>query len=199
MTETVGTCEHGTTYGHGNVCIYCTTEEALEAQTMTQRAPYPTILKELVDKVRYRPGWEVTLEDLQRDQDHGRGTAGGLTLVITTSTTNSYRWHTCDLCRSPVTDYRVYHYFIVPAATYDKRSWTRWLFDQVLKVEQHECAEFFQLVTEGDFVTKDGSRTTEYVERPFAPVHAPGADPYSIVEYATDTERRTSFRGTVKD
>lgn len=201
MDDLVEVCRHGTKSGHGNRCIFCemADDEALAADLMFQRAPYPTILAEMVAQVRYRLGWTVELKDLQRDDDHGRGTAGGLTLIITTRTSNSYRWTQCDLCSSPVTNYQVHHYFVVPAATYDRRAWLRWLFDQFIKVEQHECAEYFRLVQEGDFVLKDGSRTNEFVRRPFAPIHAPGADPYSIVEYASDVERRTSFRGTVKE
>jgi hypothetical protein len=34
-------------------------------------------------------------------------------------------------------------------------------------------------------------------DRPFAPNHGPGFDPYRIVEYETDAARRTSFRGTL--
>jgi hypothetical protein len=55
---------------------------------------------------------------------------------------------------------------IVPAASYDKRAWTRWVLDQVLLVESHECCEFFKL---------GGNR-------PFSPNHGPGRNPYSILE-----------------
>lgn len=34
-------------------------------------------------------------------------------------------------------------------------------------------------------------------ERPYAPNHGPGHDPYTIRETSTDEERRTSFRGTL--
>jgi len=149
---------------------------------MNQTAPYPAILADLVSNLHYREGWLFRLADLERDQDHGRGKAGGLTLIVTTLTTNSY--HPED------TDYRVNHYFIVPAATYDERAWTRWLFDKVVDVETHEAAEFFRLVVD------PGEDMATY-ERPMAPIHAPGANPYTIVEYATHEERRTSYRGKV--
>jgi hypothetical protein len=168
-------------------------------EKMTQEAPYPTILAELVSKVRYRDGWTFNLEHRERDEDHGRGTAGGLTLVIITKCTNSYHAFTCEFCGSAKTNYGVAHFFIVPAATYGRRSWSRWLFEQVLKVEEHECAEFFQLVDKGDFINKKGEHVKEHVVRPYAPIHAPGADPYTLVEYATDEERRTSFRGTLNE
>lgn len=146
----------------------------MTVETMEQRAPYPALLARLVETCTYRPGWSVTLEDRKRDDDHGRGEAGGLTLVILTKGYNSYHPDQGE-------NYRVYHYAIVPAATYDEQSWRRWLFEQFLRVEQHEAMEFFQI---------DGAR-------PFAPVHAPGADPYVVHEYATDEQRRTSFRGEV--
>jgi hypothetical protein len=34
-------------------------------------------------------------------------------------------------------------------------------------------------------------------ERPFAPTHGPGDDPYVIHDYASDTQRRTAFTGKV--
>ena len=71
------------------------------------------------------------------------------------------------------------HYFPVPPAAYDVRSWRRWLLEQVLLVERHEACEFFQLA--GD--------------RPYAPSHGPGNDPYLIRELGTDEDVRTSFRG----
>ena len=77
----------------------------------------------------------------------------------------------------------VYFYFPVPAATYDERSWRRWLFDRLLDVETHEAMEHFQIGA----------------ERPYSPSHGPGNDPYMIREYGADEDRRTSFRGVVKE
>jgi len=75
--------------------------------------------------------------------------------------------------------YRVNHYFIVPAATYDERSWQRWVFDQLVLVETHEVMEFFK-------VDK---------HRPFAPNHGPGRNPYVIHERGTEKDARTMFTG----
>jgi hypothetical protein len=80
----------------------------------------------------------------------------------------------------------VNHYFAVPAATYNLASWQRWLFDRLGDVDTHERME--------DFAIED-SPGSEHVVRPFAPQHGPGNDPYRVCEYATDTDRRTSFRG----
>lgn len=144
-------------------------------QRNTQYAPYPMELMDLVAGCDYRPGWLVLLRDEVRDPaDTHSGESRGLTLSITTNTINSYPPH------DPI---RVRHLFVVPAATYNRESWQRWLFDCFCKVELHEAAEFF---------TIDGAK-------PYAPNHGPGWDPYLVTTVATDTDRRTSFRGVVKE
>jgi hypothetical protein len=143
---------------------------------MRQEAPYPQVLADLVGKLAYRRhlGWDVRLEDdLQRDKP-GRhsGEARGMTLVVTRCGPDTY---------NPSTIIAVNHYFIVPAATYNLRSWRKWLFDRLGDVDTHERAE--------DFII-DG-------ERPFAPLHGPGWDPYMVVDCASDLDRRTKFTGEV--
>lgn len=135
-------------------------------EPMTQTAPFPSLLAELVAVLKYRPGWRFRLVD---NLDRGQGSKG-LTLVITTATVDSYPPH------EPI---QVNHYMLVPPAAYDARSWRRWLLDQVLLVERHEACEFFTL---------DG-------DKPYAPSHGPGNDPYLVREVGTDEDRRTSFRG----
>lgn len=135
-----------------------------------QTAPDPVALRELVRGLAYRPGWYFGL----RDVDRGQGSEG-LTFVVTSLGYNSYH-----LDRGET--YRVNHYFPVPPAAYDERSWRRWLLDRLLDVERHECCEFFRI---GD-------------ERPYAPHHGPGNDPYIVFEHGTAEDVRTSFRGEVK-
>ena len=135
----------------------------------TQTAPFPDELAELVASVGYRPGWTFRLDHI----DRGQGSEG-LTLDITTLGYNSYHPERGE-------NYRVHHYMPVPPAAFDGRSWQRWLFEQVLLVERHECAEFF---TVGEV-------------HPYAPSHGPGNDPYLIREVGTDLDVRTSFRGDV--
>lgn len=152
--------------------------------TMRQSAPYPVILENLVNALAYRPGWTFQLSDLSRDlkdpakwgrlTDHSDELAGGLTLTITTCGYDSYHTDRGE-------NYRVNHFFIVPAATYDERSWRRWLFDCFVKVETHEAMEFFAI---------DGAR-------PYAPHHGPGNDPYLIFEHGSDLDVRTRFTGEV--
>lgn len=134
---------------------------------LIQRAPYPDALKALVDQLGYRPGWRFSLEHL----DRGQGSEG-LTLKVLSLGYDSYH---PDLGEA----YRVWHYMPVPPAAYDERSWRRWLLDQLLLIERHEACEFFQI---GD-------------ERPYAPHHGPGNDPYIIFDHGTDKDVRTSFRG----
>lgn len=134
-------------------------------RVMTQVAPYPDVLDELVKAVEYKEGWWFSLEE----EDRGQGSQG-LTLKILIETPDSYH---------PDQKRRVMHYMIVPAASFDARSWRRWLFEQILLVETHEAMEFFRF---GE-------------ERPYAPSHGPGNDPYMIREVGTDEDRKMSFRG----
>lgn len=137
------------------------------SDTMTQVAPYPQPLADLVSRVKYKPGYYFNLQTL----DRGQGSAG-LTLVITVTAPDTYH---------PEQTIRVAHYMPVPPAAFDVRSWRRWLLDQVLLVESHEACEFF--VVDGD--------------RPYAPSHGPGNDPYLIRELGTEIDQHTSFRGEV--
>jgi hypothetical protein len=139
------------------------------SEVMRQEAPYPRELEDLVKQVSYRPGWRIMLTVL----DRGQGSEG-LTLVITTLGYDSYNPDQGE-------NYRVNHYFPVPPAAYNRRSWQHWLFEQFLAVEQHECMEFFRI----------GG------EVPFAPAHGPGNNPYLVLTYGEDLDRRTKFTGEI--
>lgn len=146
-----------------------------------QSAPYPYDLAQLVKRSRYRrhEGWSASLHEVDRDRDsNGHVIGRGLTLIITTKGYDTYHPD-----QGP--NYCVNHYFIVPPATYGRQAWMRWLFDCYAKVELHECMENFVL------------ESPEGEERPFAPLHGPGEDPYTVHQYATDVQRRTRFTGAV--
>jgi hypothetical protein len=143
---------------------------------MFQAAPFPEPLARLVESLSYKEGWKFRLEDI----DRGQGSTG-LTLSIFVSTVNSYPPH------RPMS---VVHYMIVPPAAYDWRSWQRWLFEQIMRVELHEGMEFF---------TIHDSPGSEHFVKPYAPSHGPGNDPYMVRETGTDTDQRTSFRGDLND
>jgi hypothetical protein len=122
---------------------------------MSQEAPFPDVLRALVDALEYRPGWRFGLEDT----DRGQGSKG-LTLSIVTVGYDTYHPDRGET-------YRVIHYFPVPPAAYDERSWRRWLLNRLIEVETHEACEFFQVAG----------------ERPYAPHHGPGNDPYIVFDH----------------
>lgn len=149
-----------------------------------QYGPYPEKLASLVELLRYKDGWVFGLSDVERDHDEVHGdSAGGLTFEVTITTPDAYH---------PERKRSVLHYFPVPAATYDERSWRRWLLARIIDVETHEACEFFRLVYPELLNDPPGP---DMIVRPFAPNHGPGRDPYTIFDYATDEDRRTSFRG----
>ena len=159
----------------------------MDEKTMHQVAPYPTELVELVARLVYKPGWTFTLSDV----DRGQGSIG-LTLDIFTKGYNSYHQEQGE-------NYRVHHYMLVPPAAFDRRSWQRWLLEQLLLVEQHEACEFFRFEWETpNQVGVEVLGTNQHIERPYAPSHGPGNDPYLIREVGTKLDQQTSFRGEVK-
>jgi hypothetical protein len=120
------------------------------------------ILRDMVAKARCKPGWSfrLILED------------DALRLVITVAGVDSYNEE------NPL---RVGHYFPVPTATYNERSWRRWMFEMCRRVENHELGEWFRI---GE-------------DRPFAPLHGPGEDPYTVHEYRDESDARTLQDGSV--
>jgi hypothetical protein len=144
--------------------------DTVSIQKLTQEAPFPEALRKLVLDLKYRPGWVTRLATI----DRGQGSIG-LTLIITTKGLDSYN-------PGDGEHYRVNHYFPVIPAAYDERSWRRWLFEQFLLVERHECMEFFQI--EG--------------RRPYAPHHGPGNDPYNVFDHGTAVDTRTMYTGEVR-
>jgi hypothetical protein len=145
---------------------------------MHQTAPYPDTLADLVGRLSYREseGWRVWLDDdLQRDKP-GRhaGESRGMTLVVQRCGPDSY---------NPDSTIAVNHYFPVPPATYNARSWQWWLFEQIGLVELHERCEMFLI---------DGKPA-------YPPAHGPGNSPYLVMHYGTDEDRRTLFTGEMAE
>lgn len=75
------------------------------------------------------------------------------------------------------------HYFPVPITTYNEKSWRRWMFEQCRRLENHELGEFFEI---------DG-------ERPFAPLHGPGEDPYTVHEVRDEVDALTKQDGSIRE
>lgn len=143
----------------------------MSKNNMVQQAPYPEALQTLVDNIKYRPGWVFNLDHI----DRGQGSVG-LTLIVTSLGYDTYHPERGE-------SYQVNHYFIVPAAGFNEPSWLIWIHKCLVEIETHECNEFLQI---GD-------------ERPFAPHHGPGWDPYATFIHGEDIDRRTNFRGEVQD
>jgi hypothetical protein len=148
-------------------------------KVLKQYAPWPEPLEAAVLQFRYMEGWSFSLEDIDRDFDDSqrkRPIAGGLTFIIHVPCYDSYH---------PEVYRPVTHYHPVPAATFNRQSWERWLFDRLMDTIRHEAAEY--------------ARFGEEERRPFAPTHGPGDDPYVLHEYSTIEQRSTSFRGEMND
>jgi hypothetical protein len=139
-------------------------------RVMRQAAPWPAELEDLVERARWTiADWTFRLVD---DLDRSQGSEG-LTLEIGI---------TCDDAYHAGRSRSVVHYFAVPPASYNRRTWQRWLFDQCVEVQTHEAMEGFTIDD----------------EHPFAPHHGPGNDPYTVFEHGDDVDVRTSYRGEVK-
>lgn len=117
---------------------------------MTQTAPYPGALAELVAEAGFAGGsCSFELVDMKR-QDGSRG----LTLLI--------RPVCEDAWRPEVGRIHLVMPFAVPAEVRTRDGWLRWLFERVVDAAVHEVMEAFTV----------GGR------RPFAPQHHPFAQAY---------------------
>src|SRR5258708_22031425 len=132
-----------------------------------QDAPYPVELLGLVEQVKTRGrDWIFSLGDVRRDDPAmGRGESTGLTLSILITTRDTRHDGECRACGRrvgiPGADVLPEHrdanglicegsgtppryrfvqalfLFPVPPATYDMRSWRRWLFERCPDVDLH--------------------------------------------------------------
>jgi hypothetical protein len=123
------------------------------------------ILTDLVTQVTCKPGWRFKLIEENK---------GSLRLTITV---DGYDSHNPD---QPLT---VTHFFPVSTATYNLKTWRRWIFECCRGVENHELGEWFKV---------NG-------ERPFAPLHGPGEDPYTVHEFRDEIDARTNQDGSIRD
>lgn len=160
-----------------------------------QTALWPDELEAAVAEFRYKPDWKFFLEEINRDfSDDTRMevTASGLTFEILVPCFDSYH---------PERYRPVMHYHPVPAATFNRQSWERWIIDRVLDTERHEACEWARFVYDEEEIPEDaegkGRPASHSERRPFAATHGPGDDPYVLHEYASELQRRTSYRGTV--
>lgn len=96
--------------------------------TMPRTEIKSQLLKELVDSISYKPGWQFFLKP--HPVEH-------IDVFYVHSWTDDSMNHD-----KPIS---VRHEFFVPPATYNRDTWAAWLFDRVRDVETHEAAEFFKI------------------------------------------------------
>lgn len=123
------------------------------------------VLVELVARTRCKPGWSFRL--VEED--------GAARLVITVQGCDSS-------LPSKLIPFTVQHVFPVPEATYNEKTWQRWIFEQCRRLENHELGEWF----------RDGA------ERPFQPLHGPGEDPYTVHEFRPEADALTTQDGSMR-
>lgn len=128
------------------------------------------VLRGLVELATCKPGWAFRLA---YEDDSVRMEKGPLRLHIFVSGPDS---------QDPGGDVgTIIHVFPVPTATYNLKTWRRWIFECCRRVENHELGEWFKV---------DGLR-------PFPPLHGPGEDPYTIHEFRDEIDARTLQGGNV--
>jgi hypothetical protein len=123
------------------------------------------LLAEIVERVKCKPHWSFRLQD----ED------GALRLVIRVSGYDSAK-------PSELRRFTVDHFFPVPTATYNEKTWTRWIFERCRGVENHELGEWFRV----------GAM------RPFAPLHGPGENPYEVHEFRPIEDMLTTQDGSMR-
>ena len=78
----------------------------------------------------------------------------------------------------------VTHCHPVPETTYNEKTWRRWILEQCIRTMNHELGEAL--------------RFGPNEERPFAPMHGPGEDPYTIHEIRSEQDALTTQNGTLR-
>lgn len=114
-------------------------------------------LAALVPEIVYKDGWAFEFVERARTSEHLAG-GFGPTLVVRAVVQDS----------TSGGETRVAHLFAPPLAAWDRRTWTRWVFDCIAQVELHEAMEFFAV----------GER------KPYFPAHGTDGNPYEIREAA---------------
>lgn len=81
--------------------------------------------------------------------------------------------------------YTVNHYHPVPITTYNEKSWRRWIFEQCIRTMNHEIGESLRFGIDS--------------VRPFAPMHGPGEDPYTVHEWRPESDALTIQDGSQRE
>lgn len=99
---------------------------------------------------------------------------GALRLIITLHGTDNY-----DHSKK----FAVNHIHPVPTTTFNEQSWRRWVFEQCIRTMNHEI---------GEALNFNGIR-------PFAPMHGPGEDPYTVHEIRPELDANTNQAGKISE
>jgi hypothetical protein len=85
----------------------------------------------------------------------------------------------------------------VPTATYNEKTWKRWIYEQCRRVENHEIGEWLRWPKADDIHRLTGAAVP--YERPFAPMHGPGEDPYTVHELRDESDARVTQNGSMRE
>jgi hypothetical protein len=128
------------------------------------------ILSKVVDETKGPKNWTFRLFN-----DNEGSTPPILRLFITVKGYNNYKQDE---------QFIVTHVQPVPHTTYNEKSWRRWIFEQCQRVMVHELGECVRFGPDE--------------ERPFAPMHGPGEDPYTLHEWRSEEDALTTQDGSIR-
>lgn len=124
------------------------------------------LLRSIVQETKCKPGWSFFLRELD----------GAASLFITIEGHDNYH---------PERRLRINHVHPVPCATYNAKTWRRWIFEQCRRTMNHELGESLRFGIEE--------------LRPFAPMHGPGEDPYTVHEIRPEVDALTTQDGSLRE
>lgn len=136
------------------------------SSVMMTTAPWPHELEDLCERARFRD-WYFRLVT---SDNHDDGKVTGTRLVIYVPSSDGYHPE-----RKRTTSF----HFPIPACTFGRASWARWLYEQIQNVYLHENGEHLHFVYER---TDTEGNTVKVAERPFAPLHGDGWNPHCFYE-----------------
>lgn len=127
------------------------------------------LLAKIVRETRCKPNWTFMLVEENDDPLV-------LRLVIQINAFDNY---------NPDKPLSVRHYHPVPITTYNEATWRRWIFDQCIRTMNHELGECLRFGNDE--------------VRPFAPMHGPGEDPYTVHEFRPEKDFLTTQNGKLRE
>lgn len=126
------------------------------------------LLIKIVTQVKCKPKWRFSVVNNKDDS--------GKHLIIQIHDVNNYNHSE---------PFIVNHCHPVPEATYNEKTWKRWIFEQCMRTMTHELGESLRFGPEE--------------LRPFAPMHGPGEDPYTIHEWRPELDALTTQDGSLRE